>query len=94
MLPILEDKKNKLRVHNYVHTSITLFRHPIVTFLTVILPLIFISFVNLASFGIHTGKDGENIKRLLVLVTSIVAYIGLIPVLRSKIPPSDKPTLI
>jgi hypothetical protein len=93
-LQSLKIKKNRLKTNNYAHISITLFRHPTVTFITVILPLIFISFVNLASFGIPTGKDGENIKRLLVLVTSIVSYIGLISVLREKIPPTDKPTFI
>lgn len=53
-----------------------------------------ISLINLGVFWIDVGKDTESIKRVTVIVTSLVAYIGMIPVVRSKIPPTDQITLI
>jgi len=66
------------------------FRHTEVILITIIVPIVFLSFINLAIFF----QEQSLANRISSIVMLLLAYTTFLPIVRNRIPPSPKITLI
>jgi len=79
-----------IKPFNYAHFTIPLYKKPVVAMITIFLPLWLLSVIML---GIYF-QDSSLSNRLNNLSVLLIAYIGLVGIIRGQLPQSPKVTLI
>lgn len=78
------------KFEGHAHFHVPLYKFPFVPFTTILVPLVILGIFNLAIF--FQSRDlGDRINNLSALM---IAFIGIIPVIRESIPPSPNITRI
>lgn len=89
------DRLRPLRSSNHVSYSkvkfqMRLFRYPLSIFLTIMIPVMFLCFINLAIFL----QENNLASRIASIVTVLVAYSTYLPTLRERTPESHGTTMM
>ncbi len=74
----------------YAHFTIPLYKYPVPTLSTIFLPIWILNLINIAIY--FSAPDLSN--RLSSVATLMIAYVALIPTVRSKIPANAAPTFV
>ena len=81
---------NKLPKFSYAHFHTPLSKHPIATLGTIFFPLWLLGVINLAVFY----QDAGLADRIANIATLMIAFVGIIPMIREEVPPNPKFTAI
>ena len=74
----------------YGHFTIPLYKFPTVTIATIFLPLWLLGIINLGIFF----QDNGLADRIASIAALMIAFVALIPTIRSEIPPSPSITFV
>ena len=83
-------EKQKVSPFRYAHFEIPLYRIPVVSLLTICLPIWILGWVSLAVFF----QDWGLADRIASIATLMVAYTAFMGVIRQELPPSSSITFI
>lgn len=81
---------NKIKFIQYAHFHIPLYKFPFVPLFIVLVPLALLGVINIAIFF----QDYSLGDRVGNIATLMIAFVGMIPVIREQIPPTPYVTLI
>ena len=80
----------KIIPYQYAHFLIPLYKFPFVTLVTIFVPLWLLGIINLGIFFQNSGLS----DRIGSIAALMIAYVALIPVIRSALPPNPSITLV
>ena len=86
----IEKDIQKITSFRYAHFQIPLYRIPVVSLLTISLPIWILGWVSLAIFF----QDFELSNRISSIATIMVAYTQFLSIVRGELPPTPKITFI
>lgn len=79
-------KNKKVHSFKYAHFEIPLYRRPIISLLTIFLPLWLLGLISLGIFF----QSNELADRIASIATVMIAHIAFMPVIRGQLPPSPR----
>jgi hypothetical protein len=83
-------KKDKVKNFQYAHFHIPLYKFPFVSLCTIFLPLVMLGIINLAVFF----QSPSLADRVGNIATLMIAFIGMITVIRNQISPTPSITVV
>ena len=83
-------ESNELPKFSFAHFHTPLSKHPIATLGTIFFPLWLLGIINLAVFY----QDASLGNRIANIATLMIAFVGIIPIIREEVPPNPKITII
>ncbi len=91
-------KKSKFPIWEFVHIEIPIFKYAVIDMIRIFVPILILSIISLLIFVQENATDGNGFTTLAKRIASgcslMIAYIALIPMMRSKLPPTPSLTLI
>ena len=85
-------------IWEFIIVEIPIFKYAIIDMIRIFVPIIILSVISLLIFVQENAKDGNGYTTLAKRIASgcslMIAYVALVPLIRSNLPPTPSITLV
>ena len=82
---------------HYAHIEVPIYKYPVIDMIRIFVPIVILAAISLLIFGQENGtSNGYTLfsRRISSGCSLLIAYVALIPMIRSSLPPTPSITLI